>query len=111
MVTRETPFKDTPHLEMARAVIDDNARPPLPPSCPEALSELVSLCWHPIPSKRPSFADILAYLENLRASYSEVCGVDGSGWAVLLMLFVGGVEHGNTSWEGGGRSRGGGTSW
>jgi hypothetical protein len=73
MVTRETPFKDTPHLEMAKIVIEDKARPPLPAVCPEALAELIKLCWHPVPSKRPSFADILAYLENLkRKIYTEV---------------------------------------
>lgn len=74
MVSRETPFKDTPHLEMAKIVIEDKARPPIPAVCPEPLAELVKQCWHPIPSKRPSFSDILAYLENLRASYTEVCG-------------------------------------
>lgn len=44
-----------------------NARPPLPPACPMALSHLINRCWSSNPDKRPHFDEIVSLLE----SYAE----------------------------------------
>ncbi|OAY84804.1 Serine/threonine-protein kinase HT1, partial [Ananas comosus] len=43
-----------------------NARPPLPATCPPALSHLISQCWATNPEKRPQFEDIVEILENYK---------------------------------------------
>ena len=72
MVSRETPFKDIPHLEMAKLVVEDKQRPILPDNCPDSFKELVESCWHPIPSKRPAMSDVLVYLQNIKGAFTEV---------------------------------------
>lgn len=44
-----------------------NARPPLPSSCPTAFRHLIRRCWSSNPDKRPQFDEIVSRLE----SYSE----------------------------------------
>ena len=45
-----------------------NARPPLPPECPMALSHLISRCWSSNPDKRPHFDEIVSLLESYEES-------------------------------------------
>uniref|UniRef100_A0A453DMR2 Serine-threonine/tyrosine-protein kinase catalytic domain-containing protein n=1 Tax=Aegilops tauschii subsp. strangulata TaxID=200361 RepID=A0A453DMR2_AEGTS len=43
-----------------------NARPPLPASCPVAMSHLISQCWATNPERRPQFDDIVTVLEGYK---------------------------------------------
>lgn len=47
-----------------------NARPPLPESCPNAFRQLITRCWASKPEKRPGFDEIVRILERY-ASYVE----------------------------------------
>jgi hypothetical protein len=52
--------------------IVQNARPPLPPTCPVAFSHLINRCWSSNPAKRPHFDKIVSILE----SYGESLELD-----------------------------------
>ena len=55
LLTETTPFKDmTAGVQVGREVCDGK-RPPIPPTCPEGLRELIILCWDGDPSRRPMF--------------------------------------------------------
>ena len=49
-----------------------NARPPLPSTCPLAFSHLINRCWSSNPEKRPQFDEIVSILE----SYAESVEAD-----------------------------------
>jgi hypothetical protein len=48
-----------------------NARPPLPASCPVAISHLITQCWATNPDRRPQFDDIVAILESYKQAHDE----------------------------------------
>lgn len=48
-----------------------NARPPLPPTCPVAFRHLVNRCWSSNPDKRPHSDEIVSILESYLASLEE----------------------------------------
>ena len=47
------------------------ARPPLPTSGMEALSDLVRQCWDADPQKRPEFKEVVVVLKKLRQDLVE----------------------------------------
>lgn len=59
-------FIDHAHLSYMQ-----NARPPLPPTCPAAFSHLINHCWSTNPDKRPHFNEIVSTLESHLTSVEE----------------------------------------
>ncbi len=75
MFTRRTPFHDMNPHQAALAVVTDNYRPEIPAFVPPKFRELIEACWHPDPSKRPTFqiiADKLKELEQLGLPRTEL---------------------------------------
>ncbi|XP_062168394.1 serine/threonine/tyrosine-protein kinase HT1-like [Alnus glutinosa] len=64
LLTALTPFDNMTPEQAAFAVSQKNARPPLPPTCPVALSHLINRCWSSNPDKRPHFDEIVSTLES-----------------------------------------------
>ncbi|CAL1367605.1 unnamed protein product [Linum trigynum] len=71
LLTALTPFDNMTPEQAAFAVCQKNARPPLPVTCPRALSRLINRCWSSNPSKRPHFDEIVAILERYSESLSR----------------------------------------
>lgn len=68
IVCRETPYRNIPPVSIAERVVRNGERPSLtsvPSSCPPALKELMVKCWQTDPSKRPTFSEILDWLERI----------------------------------------------
>jgi serine/threonine protein kinase len=64
MYTHELPFASMPPLHVATQVVQ-GLRPKIPPNCPAKLSTLMEMCWDRDQLKRPSFGDVLSYLNVL----------------------------------------------
>lgn len=58
------PYQGLSNEQVLRFVIDGGIME-RPDNCPEVLHRLMHRCWHHRPSARPSFLDIIAYLESL----------------------------------------------
>lgn len=71
ILTALVPFSDMTPEQAAVAVALKNARPPLPASCPVAISHLIMQCWATNPDKRPQFDDIAAILESYKEALDE----------------------------------------
>lgn len=66
MVSGLQPFAEIHDIfELKKAVCDKHKRPKIPPTCPVPLANLIKLCWHKDPAKRPSFDNILKSLEQI----------------------------------------------
>ncbi|ETO17980.1 LIM-type zinc finger-containing protein, partial [Reticulomyxa filosa] len=46
-------------------------RPVIPAYCPQEFSKLINACWEFDPKNRPTFADIVKYLQRVRATISK----------------------------------------
>uniref|UniRef100_A0A0D9WXU6 Protein kinase domain-containing protein n=1 Tax=Leersia perrieri TaxID=77586 RepID=A0A0D9WXU6_9ORYZ len=64
LTTCVVPFPDLEPVQVAYAVGNENARPPLSTSCPQAINSLIERCWSVKPSTRPEFSRIVSELEN-----------------------------------------------
>jgi hypothetical protein len=51
--------------QLKQAVQRRMQRPPIPDDAPKSLRELLDSCWAPIPSNRPSFAEILKAMDGV----------------------------------------------
>jgi len=71
ILTALVPFNDMTPEQAAVAVALKNARPPLPASCPVAISHMIMQCWATNPDKRPQFDDIVAILESYKEALDE----------------------------------------
>lgn len=58
------PYQGLSNEQVLRYVIDGGIME-RPDNCPELLHKLMHRCWHHRPTARPSFLDIIAYLEHL----------------------------------------------
>lgn len=69
IITREIPYKGLSHEIIKEKVLNLHERPDMdliPPSCPQELKKLMTLCWRTDPHKRPSFSgiiDLLSFIE------------------------------------------------
>jgi hypothetical protein len=52
-----------PPFQVIFAVGTKGARPDLPTYCPPELTKLIAMCWSEDPALRPTFNEILEYLE------------------------------------------------
>eukprot|EP00252_Welwitschia_mirabilis_P008678 TRINITY_DN2072_c0_g1_i1.p1 TRINITY_DN2072_c0_g1~~TRINITY_DN2072_c0_g1_i1.p1 ORF type:complete len:416 (-),score=38.82 TRINITY_DN2072_c0_g1_i1:137-1384(-) len=64
LMTGMLPFHNMTAVQAAFAVVNKGVRPPIPPDCPLALSEIMQRCWDANPDVRPSFSEVLAMLED-----------------------------------------------
>ncbi|XP_057442962.1 serine/threonine/tyrosine-protein kinase HT1-like [Lotus japonicus] len=71
LLTGLTPFDNMTPEQAAYAVSYKNARPPLPPECPWAFSNLINRCWSSNPDKRPHFDEIVSILEKYTESLKQ----------------------------------------
>ncbi|EWM24092.1 serine threonine protein kinase [Nannochloropsis gaditana] len=53
-------------IQAAFAVARQGHRPPLPPRTPPRLAQLIQLCWHDDPIRRPTFSQVVAGLKEVR---------------------------------------------
>ena len=65
VITREELY---PHLKFATQiglqVSREGLRPPVPADCPEAWVHLMTNCWAHDPQFRPTFQQIINYIDN-----------------------------------------------
>ena len=71
MITRETPFSDDiSQIEAAGRVALHKIRPPFPEGTPKCVVDLINLCWHENPNKRPTFDEIVITLDQIEKGLS-----------------------------------------
>lgn len=58
IVAEDVPFRGFNSVQIAIQVAERNSRPRIPESCPKKLKQLIELCWHRDPERRPSFKQI-----------------------------------------------------
>jgi len=89
LVSGEEPFAGefSDMKQLIEAIVKNGKRPKLP-VCPLRLGNLIKDCWNTVPSKRPSFDEILS--DNL-FEYSIVEGIvhDRAGAAIWASNFLG----------------------
>jgi len=67
IVVRETPYRDINPVTIPMRVVKGE-RPNLsviPSTCPDIVKDIIRASWDPIPSKRPTFAQILDALDSM----------------------------------------------
>jgi len=66
IITGQEPF---PHHDsyqtFKEAITKNHERPPIPPETDPSLKALMEVCWHPDPSRRPSFTQIIPILDSV----------------------------------------------
>eukprot|EP00286_Rhodomonas_abbreviata_P020854 CAMPEP_0181297642 /NCGR_PEP_ID=MMETSP1101-20121128/5351_1 /TAXON_ID=46948 /ORGANISM="Rhodomonas abbreviata, Strain Caron Lab Isolate" /LENGTH=705 /DNA_ID=CAMNT_0023402597 /DNA_START=27 /DNA_END=2144 /DNA_ORIENTATION=- len=67
------PYGDTglDQMGVARAVLQENRRPPLSRACPPPIQSIITKCWNKDPKSRPTFAEVISMLDAAAPS----CGV------------------------------------
>mmetsp|Transcript_1733 Transcript_1733/g.3389 ORF Transcript_1733/g.3389 Transcript_1733/m.3389 type:complete len:1106 (+) Transcript_1733:277-3594(+) len=65
LLTRECPFDGKTPIQCALAVLNNDARPPIPDWCPPALMSLIKSCVTRKPSERPTFEEVLEALDGM----------------------------------------------
>ncbi|KAK3119820.1 hypothetical protein QOZ80_9AG0675750 [Eleusine coracana subsp. coracana] len=73
LMTSKIPYTSMTPVQAAVGV-RKGLRPQLPENAHPRLVNLVQRCWEPIPSDRPSFSDIIAELEDIKAEAQGVSG-------------------------------------
>ncbi|KAG9400492.1 hypothetical protein AC1031_010711 [Aphanomyces cochlioides] len=63
-VTHACPYDGLSQIQAALGVLNHNLRPTIPPDCPPFLKKLMTVCWGPVPEKRPTFAHIIDMLQQ-----------------------------------------------
>lgn len=64
----ETRFNE---VRLRGAIVKNHLRPVLPHGVPDEFRALIQKCWHPEPSARPTFPQIVSYLESILARGSQ----------------------------------------
>jgi len=65
LLSRECPYEGMTAIQCALAVLNRDKRPEIPKWCPPGLHALIKSCTKKEPSKRPSFAEIIAALDAM----------------------------------------------
>uniref|UniRef100_G3Q9A0 mitogen-activated protein kinase kinase kinase n=1 Tax=Gasterosteus aculeatus TaxID=69293 RepID=G3Q9A0_GASAC len=71
LLTGEAPYKGIDGLAVAYGVAVNKLTLPIPSTCPEPFSQLMSGCWDQDPHHRPNFSSILAQLTALEQQVKE----------------------------------------
>lgn len=90
LVTQQEPFygEFSDIKQLIDAVVKQDQRPKLPPSCPPRLAKLIKSCWETVPSKRPSFEEMLSG-EVFERVTIEALIHDKKGCALWTQFFLG----------------------
>eukprot|EP00249_Psilotum_nudum_P020785 c27846_g1_i1 orf=146-796(+) len=83
LLSGRLPFEDMSAVQAAFATVHKNARPQVPPGCPEPLEGLMHRCWAVDPDQRPEFWEILRLLQVFEDSLEGNC-VPFSSWQCSL---------------------------
>uniref|UniRef100_A0A1B0DBN5 Mitogen-activated protein kinase kinase kinase 7 n=2 Tax=Phlebotomus papatasi TaxID=29031 RepID=A0A1B0DBN5_PHLPP len=65
VLSREQPFKEIEHTFTIMWSVHKGHRPPLIEGCPKPIENLMTSCWNPDPSLRPSMSKVVATMEGL----------------------------------------------
>jgi len=76
LLTKEIPFADLQsggrlRKSMMAKMAQDNLRLKLPEGTPAPIRKLITSCWHPVPSKRPTTGHCLIALEKYAATAKD----------------------------------------
>lgn len=58
-------------MALGQIIVFRHKRPSFPKDTPPAFKSLAERCWHPKPSSRPSFEEILDELQKMRETTNE----------------------------------------
>eukprot|EP01103_Thecamoeba_quadrilineata_P001586 TRINITY_DN1142_c0_g1_i2.p1 TRINITY_DN1142_c0_g1~~TRINITY_DN1142_c0_g1_i2.p1 ORF type:complete len:398 (-),score=42.82 TRINITY_DN1142_c0_g1_i2:632-1795(-) len=93
-LTRLEPFTHHSDFDQfVEAVAIKNERPLIPNDCPPGLRKLITRCWAPSPSMRPSFPEIVESVEKIIVE----CAVDDPTGRLLWLTYFYRKDH--ISWE------------
>ena len=71
LLTGLVPYSDMTPLQAAVGVVQKGLRPPIPPSCPPPLADIMRLCWQRDPVVRPPFEALKVKMEELYEVYRQ----------------------------------------
>jgi serine/threonine protein kinase len=63
VVARKQPFAGRNFMGVSLDVLEGK-RPQVPADCPEEFRKVMTKCWHAKPDKRPTMADVVAFLDK-----------------------------------------------
>jgi serine/threonine protein kinase len=71
----QEPYSEYPRLfackeAIHRAVAEENTRPTIPSTCPNAVAQLIRCCWAAEPTNRPSAEGLVKLLEQVQREYA-----------------------------------------
>jgi hypothetical protein len=93
-LTRLEPFTNHSDFDhFVEAVAINHERPTIPKDCPPGLRKLITRCWAPVPSVRPSFPEIVEAIEKVIVE----CAVDDPTGRLLWLTYFYRKDH--ISWE------------
>lgn len=81
LITREVPFATMTPIQAAYAVAEGR-RPPIPPSTPRRLQEIITACWDQDSHRRPSFT----YIAMALADYARMAFSPANVGALTLQI-------------------------
>ena len=71
LLTGLVPYSDMTPLQAAVGVVQKGLRPPIPPTSPPPLADIMRLCWQRDPAVRPSFESLKNKLGDLYEVYRQ----------------------------------------
>ncbi|KHJ46253.1 hypothetical protein D918_03301 [Trichuris suis] len=72
LLTGEVPYKGIDALAIAYGVAVNKLTLPIPSSCPEELSKIMTACWNVDPRRRPTFSQLIDQLAALREGFCMI---------------------------------------
>eukprot|EP00897_Mesotaenium_endlicherianum_P006998 jgi/Mesen1/6326/ME000328S05612 len=87
LVTGEVPYDGMSSLQAAFGVARKNLRPPAVKGCPAVLNNLMQMCWHAQPQKRPTFASVVSILSEFLGQSKTGRGLKKSASGRITSLF------------------------
>ena len=70
--SEDIPFRGMTNVQIAIQVCEKNVRPKIPENVPKRLHQLIQLCWHKDPNKRPSFKQIYQSFASHKVAFDDV---------------------------------------
>lgn len=65
LMSRQVPWQGYDAVAVVHEVVERDARPPLPHSCPPDVADLIRACWLREPEARPPFSRVARHLAVL----------------------------------------------
>ncbi|CAF1128000.1 unnamed protein product [Adineta steineri] len=64
-LTGELPYKGFDQMQVAFGIATNKYSLPIPTTCPDEFSQLMTNCWKLLPSERPTFSDLLEQIDGI----------------------------------------------